>query len=476
MSVGQRRKYVAGAILCVLLGGAVFGTVYLWRSGQVKILPPAPTGLASQPSLPPTTSYLSAAVSISDAAIAAKLEKVIPKTFPFDSRGDARVYGSPSRGPIAVHINAGPKQVTASTHVGGRVQVEKKIVFVNASVGIDVSGSISASLSPELRQDWSVDPHLGLGAHLDRAVTKGVIDLDITGLVQGSVGKLVNGVQGPAQAQLASALNGRKDVERIWEQINSVKKLTDSPPTWLRITPKRALFRQFQYAPSTIDAALALVLETHIFIQDAPPAREKAPLPNLETKNQLPEEFAIALPVEISYDVLNRELNKQLAHKPIELSDVGASVTISNATTTPYGDGVLLSVDFTASKGGWASVSGRLYIAGKTKFDPAKVELRVEQLDYTTETKNILLKSADWLEHSTLLKKMQDAAILELAGEVAKAAEEANKQLNDLKKQLPKEVSAEVSVVPSIARIEFTSDKAFAIVGAKGKISVRINP
>jgi hypothetical protein len=286
----------------------------------------------------------------------------------------------------------------------------------------------------------------------------------------------VNGAKGAIDGQLARALNIRKDVERIWDQINAVHKLSDSPRIWLRITPKQVFLQPFRYQASSIDAALALVLETQIFIQDAAPERVKVPLPNLETKDSLPGEFALALPVEVPYDVLNRELNKQFANKPIELADVGASVTISNATIKLYGEGVLLSVDFTARKGTWASVSGRLYIAGKTKFDPTTVELHVEQLDYTTETKNILLKSADWLEHSTLLNRMQDAAVLKLGDEVAKAQEQANQQLDQLKKQLPKEVSADVSVVPSIERIEFANDKAFAIIGAKGKVSVRITP
>jgi Domain of unknown function (DUF4403) len=477
MSVGRGHQRVAVAIVCVLVAGAVFGAVSLWRASQIKILPAAPSGRVSPPSIPPTTSYLSAGVSISDAAIAAELEKVVPKSFHFDVRGDARVYGTPSRGAVSVHINPGGSQVVVSMPVGGRIQVEKRIAIVNASVGIDVSGGIDASFSPVVQPNWTVNPQLNLNAHLNRAVAKTTFgDIDITGHVQGAVGGAMNGARGAIDGQLARALNIRKDVEHLWDQISAVHKLSDSPRIWLRITPKQVFLQPFHYQPSAIDAALAVVLETHVFIQDAPPERVKVPLPNLETKDPLPNEFAIALPVEVPYDVLNRELNKQLAHKPIELSDVGASVTISNATITPYGDGILLSVDFTASKGTWASVSGRLYIAGKTKFDSANVELRVEQLDYTTETKNLLLKSADWLEHSTLLKKMHDAAVLKLGDEVAKAQEQANKQLDSLKKQLPKEIHAEVSVVPSIEQIEFAADKAFAIVRAKGKISVQINP
>jgi uncharacterized protein DUF4403 len=474
--IGLFKRALALIALTLILGLASV-TVQMWLSHPVSILPPAPTSSARLPSLPPTTSDLLVGVSCSDAAIAAELEKVIPKSFPFDSKRDgAQVFGNPSRGPISVHSNVGAKQVFVSAPVGGRIQVEKQII-ARISVGIDVSGGIDASFSPRIQPDWKISPQLTLSAHVNRAVARaGPLNIDVSGHARDAVGGVVNRARGAIDSQLAHSLDIRKEVEHLWDQISDVHKLSDDPRIWLQITPKQVLFRSFQYEPSTIDAALALVLETHLFIQDAPPERVKVPLPNLEIKEGLPEEFVLALPVEVRYEVLNRELNKRLAQKPIALPDVEASVTVSNATIKPYGEGVLLSVDFTASKGTWASVSGRLYISGKAKFDPVKAELRAEQLDYTTETKNILLESADWLAHSTLLKKMQDAAVVPLADEVDRAKQQANQQLNELKKQLPKEVSADISVAPSIERIEFASDKAFAIVNAKGKISVRINP
>jgi hypothetical protein len=197
MGVGQSRKRVAVAIVCALIGGAVFGAIHLWRASQIVVLPAAPTGQAAPPSIPPTTSYLSANVSMSDAAIAAELEKVVPKSFHFDVRGDARVYGTPSRGAVSVHINPGGSQVVVSMPVGGRIQVEKRIAIVNASVGIDVSGGIDASFSPVVQPNWTVNPQLNLNAHLNRAVAKTTFgDIDITGHVQGAVGGAMNGARG----------------------------------------------------------------------------------------------------------------------------------------------------------------------------------------------------------------------------------------------------------------------------------------
>ncbi len=99
---------------------------------------------------------------------------------------------------------------------------------------IDVSGGISATFSPVVGNDWTINPQLGISAHLDRAVAKTAVgDIDITGHVRGAINNLANNIRGPAEAKLATALDVRKDVERLWNEINSVNKLTDDPPTWL---------------------------------------------------------------------------------------------------------------------------------------------------------------------------------------------------------------------------------------------------
>ncbi len=181
--------------------------------------------------------------------------------------------------------------------------------------------------------------------------------------------------------------------------------------------------------------------------------RESVPLPNLVTQDSLPDDFDVSLPVEVPYDVLNRELNKQLSQKPIELPDSALTVSISGASIEPSGDGIILSASFQARRGTGEPVSGKLSIAGKTKFDPANAELRFELRDFTAESKNELLKSADWLGNSQLPSKIQIAAVVSLSGVVDKANQTANEQLNALKKQLPKEVAANISVVPGIAQL-----------------------
>jgi hypothetical protein len=461
-----------------LLFLGIVAAVVMLQLSHVNVSPPPPTGITAPYSVAATTSHLSLVVAFPNAAIAAQLESGVPKSYQIDVNSDGvRAYGTLSRGVITVVNDVAAKKVSASTSVGGRVQVEKKILLVNASVGIDVSGTISASLAPEIAPNWMINPRFDLSAQVNRAVAKTALgDIDVTGHVQGPVRNALTGVKGAAEAKVKEVLDVRKHVERLWNEMNSVHKLADNPPTWLRITPRQAMFGQFHYTKDSIDSGLALDLETHVFLQDAPPELLKSPLSDLRITGTLSSEFELSIPVEVSYSVINQQLKAALTKNPVDLSQ-NASVAITDATMTPHGDGILLTIDFSGKKGWFKSASGRLYIVGAPIFDVGKSELCVDRLEFTAETKSLLVKTVDWLAHATLLERMKSAAVVKLDSELAKAKTTANEELDKLKSKLPKEVGANVSVTElSIDRLAHAQDRAFAVVKAKGKMSAQLRP
>jgi hypothetical protein len=298
-------------------------------------------------------------------------------------------------------------------------------------------------------------------------------DIGVTDLLQGAVGGVVSALKAPVEAKLASAFNARNQIERVWDRVNSVHKLSNEPPTWLRITPRKVALRQFGYTKDAVDSGLALALETQVFVQDAPPEVLKAPLPAFEMTDTFPDDFQLSIPVEVSYAVINKQLQTQLAKARFNLPD-RAWIAITAATVESYGDGVLLTVDFSGKKVG-KSVSGRLYIVGVPVFDAATAELRVDQLKYTAATESLLVQNAEWLAHSQLLDTIRAVSVVNLNGEMEKAKTRANDEIDKLKKQLPKEVGADVCVAEiQIERLVFAKERAFAVVNARGKMSARL--
>jgi hypothetical protein len=468
----SRLWLVAIILLCGLAG---FALVRWW--GHVDVMPAPPTGLQAPMQLPATTSHFSIVLDFPVKAIEAQLN-AIPKSFHFDSGGNPRVYGNPSRGPITVSIDAAAKRVQASMPAQGRVQAEAQFL-ARWSVGIDVSADFAGSFSPNVTPDWVVNPQLQLSAHANHAVARTrlplVGDVDVTGRAQDAVNKALPNIKKSLEEKVIATLNLRDNATKVWNQINSVHRLTDQPPIWLGMTPRKVSFEQPSYATGSIEMGLALDLDTRIFIQDAAPDVHKSTLPNLSTRS-LSNDCTLSIPVEISYKAINDQLKAKLSENTLRLPD-GASVNISNATVEPYGDRLLLTVDFSGNGGWLRSASGRLYIVGVPVFDAAKAELHVENLDYTAATKNILVQSVEWLAHAKLLEAMKTMSSASLAGELSRAKSKANDELERLKSQLPKEIDARLLVADiQMDRLAFATERVFVVFTVKGKMSATLKP
>jgi hypothetical protein len=192
------------------------------------------------------------------------------------------------------------------------------------------------------------------------------------------------------------------------------------------------------------------------------------------------DQFTVAIPVQASYEALNKEIKARLADRALDVDralklPTGSKLSITDATIEPYGNGVLLTVDYRASRGWLDSMSGRLYIVGVPVFDAAQAELKLTDLKYTAATESLLVKSADWLAHGTLLEALQKAAVINLKGVLEDAKKKANSQLDNLKKQLPPDIGVEIAVEQiTIDQLAFAQEGIFVVVSARGKMSARL--
>jgi hypothetical protein len=474
MNTAKRVGLAAAVLGCAVLAVGVA------PAGDAKIAPTPPKGADAAVTFPATTSHLSLTVTFPKAAIQSQLdnEKVIPKSFHFDVTDGVRAYGAPGRGPVEVTIDPAAKRLSASTRVSGRVQVEKRILGATPNVGIDVSGRVTASASPLLNPKWEVDPRLDLTAHLERAVAKTfAFDVDVTGLVRGAVENSFQGAKGPLTAKLKEELDLRKRFEKLWDQIGGAHKLSDTPPTWVQITPGKARFGEFCYTADAITAGLALDLEARVFVQELKPdVGKKPPLPELLVGEKLGNDFHLSLPVELSHDTVNRQLKAQLTKTPLKLRN-GAAFTITDASISSYKDRILLALDFRAEQGASNTASGRMYVTGDAMLTADGSKLRLSKLAFTTDTKEALDREADWLGQADPLAPVTDAAEIELADALAQAKKVANEQLSRLKTKFSKELAVTIEVTAlRVDRLVFSKDRTFAAVTATGKASAELKP
>jgi hypothetical protein len=133
----------------------------------------------------------------------------------------------------------------------------------------------------------------------------------------------------------------------------------------------------------------------------------------------------IKLPVETSYSELSRLFTKEM--RGMLLYD-GKKKVVLDSISLWQSEGKL-SIGLLTS----GAVKGWIYLKGYPKYDQEKEELFIDELDYQVETKNVLVKSINWLLSGKILPLIKENARYPLKKDLEMLRKDLNKELDQYK-------------------------------------------
>jgi hypothetical protein len=137
--------------------------------------------------------------------------------------------------------------------------------------------------------------------------------------------------------------------------------------------------------------------------------------------------FHLTLPVFAEYPAINRLLDQRLVGNEIP-SSVGDPLKIVSARL--YGSGANLILELGVTGG----INGTLYAIGTPVLDTDTNMLRFERFNFTVETKNVLLKAANWMVHDDILSRLEPETRIDLS-----------EQVDTLRRQLSRALTRQVT-------------------------------
>ncbi len=166
------------------------------------------------------------------------------------------------------------------------------------------------------------------------------------------------------------------------------------------------------------------------YMGDEPKSIPNKGLPDYAIVKSLDNNFSINLLSDISYKEADTLAKKFLKGKTFTQDK--KSVTVTDIKV--YGSNNKMVIG-TTLKG---SINGIIYFTGKPVFDTATMSLKVTELDFDLETKNALIKTANWLLHNKMKKMMEQNLIFHIGNKLEESKKLINKEIanNQLTKNI----------------------------------------
>ncbi len=200
-----------------------------------------------------------------------------------------------------------------------------------------------------------------------------------------------------------SKMNFKKEVSEIWKQAEQPIAIENYgflhfQPEQLGVSAPQIVNNQLK-ATVFIDA-FPVLSSTKEFIH------KELPLLKVNQEN-LSDTFQVHLDLKLDYDSISKQIQKMVGGQKILLKKrevIFDSIFVSGAAKNQ----LLFKVVFSGKK------EGTLYLKGTPELNATTQFLEFSDLDYSLETKSVLLKSAKWLFDKRILEELKKSSSIDV--------------------------------------------------------------
>ncbi|HUT32149.1 MAG TPA: DUF4403 family protein [Planctomycetota bacterium] len=212
-------------------------------------------------------------------------------------------------------------------------------------------------------------------------------------------------------------------IAKGWQALHGPFELKKGSRAWLVPRPEEIWIAQPHGTGTTLETTVTLRARPKIVLGDEPVV-PRSPMPTVRVGGAERGLLRLYIEAVVPRREAARMLNGEL--KKVKFDD---RVMITNAEVFASRNRLGLELSLTRP------FTGVLYLVGTPRYDADTNELYVDGLDYMVETRNLLVRSADWLLHSRFVEYLQAKARWPVRGKLEKVIKEIKEYEHELVKK-----------------------------------------
>ncbi len=382
--------------------------------------------------------------------LAVKVWKAGPVTFTVNGQSiDYKI-------PLRVWVNYGWKVNTFGVELGDHYEAEGSIeLSYKTNFQIDNNWKLVTKTN-STGFKWLKEPRLKVAG----------VKLPVTNVMSYALKSGNELISKEIDNNVAAWVDVRKYISDTWNYMQNPILVYPDNKVWLKVTPVDLSLTPFRSRGNIMELGVVFTAMFQTVVGEKPATTKSLKLPAYKNSTVTSNEFKIQLSADMTMAEINKIAREQLLNK--SFSDGKRTITIKDLHLYGSEGKLVCKTDLTGS------VKGSVYFTGNLAFDPAQSVISIQEPAFDVNTKNALLKSADWLMHGTILNKIKPYLTFSIKSELDKLKLETNKNLKSYElypgvKAIGnvKELSVEsVQLVPGAIRV---------VVDAKGDLQIKMD-
>lgn len=243
-------------------------------------------------------------------------------------------------------------------------------------------------------------------------------------------------------------------------------KTSEEYETWFKLIPTEVYATDAVLQKSTISMNMGLKCSMQTMVGQQPKSSFDKTTVTFKTVSKMPEKTTATIAAVSTYESASRIISKNFQGK--EFASGSRKITVQNVALWAKEGKMIIALDMTGS------IDGSIYLSGIPNYNAITKEIYFDNLDYVLNTKGVLTKTASWLLHGTILKKIQENCRYSIKDNLEEGKKSLLPYLNNYSPMKGVFVNGTLNEL-DFEKVELTNHAIIAFITANGKMNVKID-
>lgn len=221
----------------------------------------------------------------------------------------------------------------------------------------------------------------------------------ITYLINPTVKLFRSKIEKSIDEAIDKSMDFKPNVLSAIEKICSPYLMNETYESWLQIKPLEIYSTAAQLKNDTFIVEMGLKATMETWIGPKPQTKFEASKILMKTVSKIPNLISANISAVSTYAEASKIMTKNFSGQ--EFGSGKKKIKVQKVSLWQKSDKMVIALDVLGS------INGTIYLSGFPKYDTKNKELYFDQLDYALDTKNKLIRTANWLAQGLILKKIE---------------------------------------------------------------------
>ena len=291
-------------------------------------------------------------------------------------------------------------------------------------------------------------------------------NVPVTYLINPTIKLFKSKIESKIDAAIEKSMDFKPNVLAALEKICMPFQMSEAYESWFRIVPIEIYSTNAKLKNDTFLMEMGMKCTMETLIGSQPASKFDASKIILKPVTKIPNQITANVAAVSTYAEGSKIMTKNFAGQ--EFGSGSKKIKVQKVAIWHKSDKMVIALDVLGT------VNGTIYLTGFPQYNEQTKEIYFDKLDYAVDTKNKLMRTANWLAHGLVLRKIQESCRYSIIPNLEEAKQNMATYLKNYSPMPGVFVNGKMEDI-QFNKIQLTNKAIIAFIKINGTVNVAVD-